>query len=108
MRIIRDFRKIALLVFCCLLVYCSCKKEGTNSASQKQNSNTAQPNNSPHISVPANMTPVSGPPTTQHSPQNPKGIWHFTCPKGCPGGGGDASPCQKCGMTLVHNQAYHQ
>lgn len=108
MRGLKGIEKIALLIGCGLFVYSSCKKEVTNSHSQKQNPVLAQPNNAPHISVPANMTPVSGPPTTQHPPQNSKGVWHFTCPKGCPGGGGEALPCQKCGMTLVHNQAYHQ
>lgn len=40
--------------------------------------------------------------------QNAKGVWHFTCPNGCEGGGGAVGPCGKCGGTLAHNQAYHQ
>lgn len=61
----------------------------------------------PNVNTPANFTPVPGPPQSAEAPQNAKGVWHFTCPKGCPGGGGGATPCGKCGTTLAHNQAYH-
>jgi hypothetical protein len=40
--------------------------------------------------------------------QNASGVWHYTCPKGCAGGGGSAVACSSCGTTLVHNSAYHQ
>jgi hypothetical protein len=40
-------------------------------------------------------------------PQNTAGVWHYTCPSGCPGGAGAATPCAKCSKTLVHNTAYH-
>jgi len=40
-------------------------------------------------------------------PQNAAGVWHYTCPAGCAGGGGAAGPCAKCGKTLEHNKAYH-
>jgi hypothetical protein len=40
-------------------------------------------------------------------PQNAKGVWHFTCPKGCEGGAGAQGKCGKCGGDLAHNQAYH-
>lgn len=40
--------------------------------------------------------------------QNAKGVWHYTCAKGCAGGAGAAQPCAKCGATLAHNNAYHQ
>jgi hypothetical protein len=40
--------------------------------------------------------------------QNAKGVWHYTCPKGCAGGAGAAQACAKCGTTLVHNTAYHE
>lgn len=39
--------------------------------------------------------------------QNAAGVWHYTCPKGCAGGGGMASPCATCGTTMTHNTAYH-
>lgn len=41
-------------------------------------------------------------------PQNKAGVWHYTCPDGCAGGGGSAVACQKCSKMLVHNTAYHQ
>ena len=40
--------------------------------------------------------------------QNAAGVWHYTCPNGCAGGGGSAGPCGSCGATLAHNSAYHQ
>jgi hypothetical protein len=40
-------------------------------------------------------------------PQNAKGIWHYTCSKGCAGGAGSAAPCAKCGTVLAHNTKYH-
>ncbi len=40
--------------------------------------------------------------------QNSKGVWHYICPKGCQGGGGQAIACATCGTQLVHNQAYHE
>lgn len=47
------------------------------------------------------------PPATPEPPQNAAGVWHYTCPKGCAGGGGSAVACATCGTTLVHNAAYH-
>lgn len=69
-------------------------------------------NTTPAPATAANSNPQITVPTTQGAkvepPQNAKGVWHFTCPKGCSGGGGAAGPCGKCGATLAHNQAYHQ
>lgn len=45
--------------------------------------------------------------TPPEPPQNASGVWHYTCPKGCAGGGGSATPCGVCGTTLAHNTAYH-
>lgn len=39
--------------------------------------------------------------------QNVKGVWHFTCPKGCAGGAGAKGKCPKCSTELAHNQEYH-
>jgi len=47
------------------------------------------------------------PPATPEPPQNADGVWHYTCPTGCSGGAGSATPCATCGTTLVHNQLYH-
>ena len=41
-------------------------------------------------------------------PQNAKGVWHYTCPKGCKGGAGAAEPCKSCKTELTHNAVYHQ
>lgn len=51
------------------------------------------------------ITPPAAP--GAEPPQNAQGVWHYTCPNGCAGGAGGASPCAGCGTTLVHNQAYH-
>lgn len=48
------------------------------------------------------------PTPTPEPAQNAAGVWHYTCPNGCEGGGGAAGPCPKCGAQLAHNQAYHQ
>ena len=102
--------KLIFYVFGILLVLSACKKEQKKVGQSSQTSapRAQDAGNRPNITVPANMTPVSGPPVTDHAPQNAKGVWHYTCPKGCPGGAGDASPCSKCGLTLVHNPIYHQ
>ncbi len=57
--------------------------------------------------TPAPTTASATPATKTEPPQNAKGVWHFTCPKGCAGGGGSPTPCAKCGTTLAHNAAYH-
>lgn len=46
-------------------------------------------------------------PQTAEPPQNAKGVWHYSCPKGCPGGAGAAGACAKCGTALAHNGTYH-
>jgi len=51
-------------------------------------------------------TTVQTPPKSEPA-QNAAGVWHYTCPDGCAGGGGAAGPCAKCSKTLVHNNAYH-
>jgi len=51
-------------------------------------------------------TPTATP--TAEPAQNAAGVWHYTCPSGCAGGGGAAGPCGSCGATLAHNAAYHQ
>lgn len=47
------------------------------------------------------------PPASVEPPQNAKGVWHYTCSKGCPGGSGAQEACKKCGATLAHNANYH-
>ena len=74
---------------------------------------TITPSAAPSVSAPS-VTPVPGggqaiqvtPPA--EPAQNTAGVWHFTCPSGCAGGGGSAIACAGCGTTLVHNTIYHQ
>lgn len=59
--------------------------------------------------VPDKAPPITMPNTAKPEPaQNGAGVWHYTCPSGCAGGGGSAAPCAKCSKPLVHNKAYHQ
>jgi len=57
--------------------------------------------------APTAAAPIGNAPRTPEPPQNAKGVWHYTCPKGCDGGGGSATACGKCGATLAHNTTYH-
>lgn len=60
-------------------------------------------------SAPAPTAAPPPQPTPKQEPaQNAKGVWHYTCAKGCAGGAGTAIACAKCGTTLVHNAAYHE
>lgn len=70
-----------------------------NAAFHQKNSPAADGSGSPVISTN---------PTAAEPAQNASGVWHYTCPKGCAGGGGSAGPCSSCGATLAHNPAYHQ
>lgn len=79
-------------------------------------SNPISPVLAPSASTSALSSPAIGnsPITTNPVPkapepaQNAAGVWHYTCPSGCDGGGGSAIACAKCGTTLAHNTAYHQ
>ncbi len=57
--------------------------------------------------APTAAAPIGNAPRAPEPPQNANGVWHYTCPKGCDGGGGSAVACGKCGATLAHNTAYH-
>jgi len=52
--------------------------------------------------------PTTTPPKTTEPAQNAAGVWHYTCPNGCAGGGASATACGSCGTTLVHNSDYHK
>ncbi len=76
----------------------ACKGCGSPLAhNQAYHSTTTDPN--------IDASTIAPPPV--EAPQNPDGVWHFTCSKGCEGGSGTAEACKGCGATLVHNQAYH-
>lgn len=71
-----------------------------NNPTQTPTNITLDPNNAQPVTA-ANANPKPEP------PQNAAGVWHYTCPSGCAGGGGAVGPCGKCGATLAHNTAYH-
>jgi ribosomal protein S27E len=84
----------------------ACAKCGTTLAHNQGYHTT---NTEPNLTVGGNnqTTPAVTPPQ-QEPAQNAKGVWHYTCSKGCEGGAGSATACAKCGTTLAHNAAYHQ
>lgn len=73
-----------------------------NAAFHAQQNNLGTPQNTPGsiMTNPQAQTPEPA--------QNANGVWHYTCPNGCAGGGGTAGPCPSCGATMVHNATYHQ
>ncbi len=82
-----------------LLIFIGCGGDSSSSTDTTPPPLTTAPN-----------TPISTttpPPKTPEPAQNASGVWHYTCPKGCAGGGASATPCASCGATLAHNQAYH-
>jgi len=89
---------------------------GTTPTATTSSSNPISPiltspaaNNSALSSPAIGNAPIPNPaPRAPEPPQNAKGVWHYTCPSGCGGGGGSAIACAKCGTTLAHNTAYHQ
>lgn len=70
----------------------------------------AQPGAAPEPAAPGSpiTMPAPGADKPAEPAQNAAGVWHYTCPKGCKGGGGAATPCASCGTALAHNTAYHQ
>lgn len=55
------------------------------------------------------VQPPAETPAQQTVPaQNASGVFHYTCPNNCEGGGaGSAGNCPVCGTALAHNAAYH-
>jgi len=67
-----------------------------------------QPSTSALTSPAVGNLPTNNPIQKAPEPaQNAAGVWHYTCPSGCAGGGGSATACATCGTTLAHNTAYH-
>lgn len=81
-----------------------CPKCGTSLAHNSAYHAAAPPTNP---AVGGNVDLQQAAPPVQEPAQNDKGVWHYTCPKGCAGGAGSASTCNTCGATLVHNKGYH-
>jgi uncharacterized lipoprotein len=106
-----NIKYISFLVVSVLLIMAACKNEpkaaSTTTDPAAATSTQPTPVSAPaNVTAPPNFTPTTAP--AAEPAQNAKGVWHFTCPKGCAGGAGVAGPCGKCGEQLVHNTAYHQ
>ncbi|MDO6759726.1 hypothetical protein Q4566_05895 [Tamlana sp. 2_MG-2023] len=85
----KSIKILSTLLFGLAITFTSCKEE---TKAPKQNT----------------VKPVTTTRTATAEPaQNTSGTWHYICMKGCPGGSGTAENCKTCGMTLIHNQAYH-
>lgn len=89
----KHFKLITLLTVCLSFSFFGC-----NDDSKK--TEIAEPSN-----VETVKTTTSA--KTAEAAQNEKGVWHYTCALGCPGGAGSAVPCKNCKNPLTHNQAYH-
>jgi ribosomal protein S27E len=95
-----------LLILFSFFIAIGCGGEGTKKTSDDTSSteSTSTDINTVSTDNNAQVTPITPP---AEPAQNAEGVWHYTCPKGCEGGGGSAVPCSNCGTTLVHNQGYH-
>ena len=60
-----------------------------------------------NINLPDGAAPAAPAKRPPEPAQNADGVWHYTCVKGCPGGGAAATKCATCGELLKHNTAYH-
>lgn len=90
------FKILSILLFCFTISLQSCKDSASDSTEEAGES----------MEVTTTPTPPDAP--TAEPAQNAAGIWHYTCGKGCAGGGGSAGTnCATCGGPLAHNQAYH-
>lgn len=107
-----------------LALFVSCASDAKKDTSTTTADNSAnkpatmtqanQTNNSSSIvkdinlpNTPTSSAPTLQPPGTKEPAQNASGVWHYTCAKGCAGGGGAATKCATCGELLKHNTAYH-
>lgn len=82
------FKILTILFFTSIITLYSCKEKVETPKAEVP---------SPALSLPSNAEPA----------QNERGLWHYTCLKGCDGGAGAAVNCTTCGGLLVHNTAYH-
>jgi len=107
-----------LIIPVILLVFISCaddsKKTSDTNDATRTNQPAVQQSNEPgsivgdiNFQEGTNPQPAAQPQRTPEPAQNADGVWHYTCPKGCKGGGGAAAPCASCGTLLAHNQGYH-
>lgn len=117
---------LSAAALCAAALFVSCKsdpaasKDATGTAATATESSATAPALDPGAAAvatpavdpslapaPSSTAPAPNPAAKTEPPQNAAGVWHYTCPKGCAGGGGAATACAKCGTTLAHNSAYH-
>jgi len=100
---------LSIVLFGLMLSVSACGGESDAKAKAResiQNVQAPAPANSAQQPAVTNTPPPPPPPA--EPAQNAKGVWHFTCAKGCAGGGGSAAEkCGGCGGALAHNQDYH-
>ncbi|WP_033957003.1 hypothetical protein [Psychroserpens jangbogonensis] len=99
------FKIIAIVLFSSVISLYSCndsaKTPKQDDSKQLEVVDTATPPKTP------TTNPVTTNPVTKEPAQNEKGVWHYTCSKGCAGGAGSAVSCDNCGGLLAHNTSYH-
>ena len=97
----------------CLAVLSSCKEQSKTEDAPQVETTAPATTPAPAADPNAATNPTADPNAAAQAPppapaQNTKGVWHYTCAKGCEGGAGTQTACAKCGAQLVHNQAYHE
>ncbi len=98
-----------LNIFCVLLVFSlalltSCNSDSSDARDQARENLVVPESPATDPTSPIQTAPT--PPAAEPA-QNAEGVWHWTCSKGCAGGGGGAGSCATCGGPLAHNAAYH-
>jgi len=94
------FKILTILLFSSVISFYACN-DNTKAAKQE----TLKPLEVLNPTTPPNA--ITPKPATLETPQNARGVWHYTCSKGCSGGAGSAINCNTCGSLLAHNSAYH-
>ena len=100
---------LSIVLFGLMISVSACGGESaTKTQAREAIQNTPAPAaNTTQTAPTTNATPP--PPRPAEPAQNDKGVWHFTCAKGCAGGGGSAAEkCGGCGGDLAHNAKYHE
>lgn len=90
------FKIITLILLSSTISFYSCKEDVK---APKQETKVI---NTPTIS---NTTPQN--PASVIASKNTGKVWHYTCIKGCAGGGDATGNCKNCNSVLVHNAAFH-
>ncbi len=90
---------LSIFVLGAIVCFSSCKND------KKEEAPAAT--ETPAAPAATDVLPTPAPPPSPEPAQNAKGVWHYTCAKGCEGGAGAQGACAKCGGPLTHNATYH-